>query len=279
MICNGNGVCGSIQYFEAHPGAGNGGGGGRTDPAPPPRVTVGGITLPGTYPHAAAIAAAYKAYLPQYVKDFLSVSVISQPQVQLQALYSMCGASTQLEALCGRKLVNTLFWAWAGLVAKVVGIGGAPGEMDGAEDLADADYDGDVRLAEFNMAAEEADTQVDDAFGDEDCGGMSFTGATRVLLADGKAVPIADLRPGEKVLATNTKTGETRAEAVTAVLVHYDRNLYDLRLDDNGRVAVIRTTANHLFWDATTGRWVMAAALHRGDHLRAPGRSVAMVTG
>jgi hypothetical protein len=42
-----------------------------------------------------------------------------------------------------------------------------------------------------------------------------------VLLASGVAVPIASLRPGEKALATNTRTGKTRAEPVAAVLVHH----------------------------------------------------------
>jgi hypothetical protein len=60
------------------------------------------------------------------------------------------------------------------------------------------------------------------------CGGASFTAGTKVLLASGRAVPIADLRPGEKVLATNTRTGTTSAETVTAVMVRFDTNRYDL---------------------------------------------------
>lgn len=46
-----------------------------------------------------------------------------------------------------------------------------------------------------------------------------------VLLASGAAVPISQLRVGDNVLATNTKAGKTRAEAVTAVLVHRDTDL------------------------------------------------------
>ena len=59
-------------------------------------------------------------------------------------------------------------------------------------------------------------------------GGESFTAGTKVLLASGAAVAISHLKPGEKVLATNTKTGKTSAETVTAVLVHHDTDLYDL---------------------------------------------------
>jgi hypothetical protein len=60
-------------------------------------------------------------------------------------------------------------------------------------------------------------------------GGSSFTAGTLVLLASGKAVPISQLKVGEMVLATNTKTGKTQPEAVTAVLVHHDTDLYDLK--------------------------------------------------
>jgi hypothetical protein len=40
-------------------------------------------------------------------------------------------------------------------------------------------------------------------------GWCSFTRDTRVLLASGKTAPIAALKPGDKVLATNTTTGKT----------------------------------------------------------------------
>jgi hypothetical protein len=51
-----------------------------------------------------------------------------------------------------------------------------------------------------------------------------------VLLASGIAVPISQLKPGEKVLATNTRTGKTQTVPVSAVLVHHDTNRYDHRL-------------------------------------------------
>ena len=51
-----------------------------------------------------------------------------------------------------------------------------------------------------------------------------------MLLASGVAIPISQLKPGDKVEATNVKTGRTRAETVTAVLVHHDTDLYDLKI-------------------------------------------------
>ena len=111
------------------------------------------------------------------------------------------------------------------------------------------------------------------------CGGESFTASTRVLLASGAAVPIAALKPGEKVLATDTKTGKTKAEAITRVLVHRDTDLYDLKITSKGRTSVIGTTSSHLFWipGSHGGRWVKAGALTHGAHLRTPGGTTATV--
>ncbi len=111
-------------------------------------------------------------------------------------------------------------------------------------------------------------------------GGESFTAGTKVLLATGVAVPIASLKPGDKVLATNTSTGKTSAETVTAVLLHHDTDRYDLTIRAGHRTAVIDTTRNHLFWDLTGHRWIKADALKYGDHLRGPnGASVTVVAG
>ena len=113
-------------------------------------------------------------------------------------------------------------------------------------------------------------------------GGQSFTATTKVLLADGKAVPISTLKPGEKVLATNTKTGKTQAETIAAVLVHHDTDLYNLTIGAGGRTAVIDTTSNHPFWVPGApghGRWVKAAALRYGTHLRSPSGRAASVAG
>jgi len=104
-----------------------------------------------------------------------------------------------------------------------------------------------------------------------DCGGASFSAGTKVLLANGVAVPISQFKPGDQVLATNTRTGKTRAETVSAVLVHNDTNRYDLKVRVGHRSAVIHTTRTHLFWVPAAHRWIRAAALHYGTHLRTPG--------
>jgi len=92
------------------------------------------------------------------------------------------------------------------------------------------------------------------------------TAGTKVFLASGTAVPISALKPGDKVLATNVKTGKTQAETVAAVLVHHDTDLYDLKVTAGHRTTVIHTTASHLYWDTTTRQWVKArAGLGRKD--------------
>jgi hypothetical protein len=159
----------------------------------------------------------------------------------------------------------------------------------GADPFTDAAEGVDVGALAADAGAEGAEDLGTDAVGDTaeadaDTGdaclaGQSFSPGTKVLLAGGSAVPISQLRAGEKVLATSTATGVTRAESITAVLAHHDTDLYDLRVWAGNRIAVIDTTRNHLFWDATTQRWVKAAALRYGSHLRTPPGGYATAAG
>jgi hypothetical protein len=109
---------------------------------------------------------------------------------------------------------------------------------------------------------------------------MSFSAGTKVLLASGVAVPIASLKPGDKVLATNVKTGKTQAEPVTAVLLHHDTDLYDLTVKTARGTAVIHTTTMHLFWDPSLDHgWIPAKHLKSGEKLKTPDGQSAVVVG
>jgi len=111
-------------------------------------------------------------------------------------------------------------------------------------------------------------------------GGESFTPDTTVLLASGKAVPISSLRPGDKVLGTSTKTGKTSPEAVAAVEVNHDTDLYDLRVTTSHGIQVIHTTAGHLFWDPSLDHgWIPAKHLKPGERLKTPDGTLAVVVG
>jgi hypothetical protein len=93
-------------------------------------------------------------------------------------------------------------------------------------------------------------------------------------------VPISHLKPGEKVLATNTKTGRTQAEPVTAVLVHHDTDLYDLTVKTAHGTAVIDTTSSHLFWNPSLDYgWIPAKHLKPGMRLKTPDGQIAVVVG
>ena len=100
-----------------------------------------------------------------------------------------------------------------------------------------------------------------------------------MLLASGKTVPISSLKKGDKVKAVDTKTGKPQAKDVTAVLVHYDTDLYDLTVKSGGHTEVIHTTSSHLFWDPVTDKWVKASALRKGEHLRTPDGTSATAVG
>jgi hypothetical protein len=112
---------------------------------------------------------------------------------------------------------------------------------------------------------------------------MSFTATTKVLLADGRSKPISQLKPGDKVLATSTKTGKTQPEAVAAVLVSHDTGLYDLKIKAGSKTAVIHTTKDHPFWVPAVGghggQWIKAGGLRNGTRLRTPSGGTATVTG
>ncbi len=84
-------------------------------------------------------------------------------------------------------------------------IGGIAGRFDAGDAAADA-----TEAAEAEKAATSADDLVTQD--DPPCpGGSSFTPGTLVLLASGKAVPISSLKPGDKVVTSDTRTGKNQA--------------------------------------------------------------------
>ncbi|GGQ72176.1 hypothetical protein GCM10010166_47590 [Couchioplanes caeruleus subsp. azureus] len=98
----------------------------------------------------------------------------------------------------------------------------------------------------------------------------SFAGNTGVLMADGTRKPIADVRVGDTVLATEPETNETSAKTVTALWIHEDTVL-DLIIDGEA----VTTTEDHPFWNITDQQWQDAAELDAGDLVRtADGRTV-----
>ncbi|MGX9889113.1 RHS repeat-associated core domain-containing protein [Streptomyces sp. NPDC002276] len=105
------------------------------------------------------------------------------------------------------------------------------------------------------------------------CTANSFTPDTRVLMADGSTKPIKDVKAGDKVLATDPETGETRVETVTAEITGKGvKHLVKVTVDIDGKsgpkTAEVTATAGHPFWVPELGEWIDATDLRRGDWLR-----------
>jgi len=97
-------------------------------------------------------------------------------------------------------------------------------------------------------------------------GFCSFSGDTKVLMADGTSRPISKVMAGDHVLATNPETGETAPEKVTQVWVHAD-TLVHLRVAGG----TVTTTEDHLFWNESDRRWEQARDLANDRLLTATG--------
>jgi hypothetical protein len=99
----------------------------------------------------------------------------------------------------------------------------------------------------------------------------SFRGDTRVLLADGRTERIDRVEVGDTVLARDPVAGLTRTEPVTELHRNQDTALADVALSSG---AILHTTQEHPFWDATTRQWTDAADLRSGDMLESKAMAV-----
>jgi hypothetical protein len=107
---------------------------------------------------------------------------------------------------CGQQLALTLLRDYRHATAPIAAIAIATDISEGAG--AERGY-----LEEGPEARAQANASYD--LNRLSCGGESFTPATRVLLPGGKTVAIASLKPGDKVLAADTKTGKDQPETTS----------------------------------------------------------------
>jgi RHS repeat-associated protein len=224
--------------------------GGETNPSTSYSSGTSNTQAPGSGVLPPAVRAAYQhAYLA-----YAAQSDFKGPALELAALSAFCGGPKEWSNWgCGKALSLKILGDYENLVA--------PSAM--MMQAAEGSYAGSY----FDDSAVRVEVNATEDLAQLGCG-QSFTRQTRVLLADGKTISISKLRVGEKVLATNTRTGKTSAEIVSAVLVHHDTDRYDLTIKTGHGTAVIHTTSTHLFWDATRHRWVKAATLAHHDDLR-----------
>ncbi|ACU71256.1 Hedgehog/intein hint domain protein [Catenulispora acidiphila DSM 44928] len=109
----------------------------------------------------------------------------------------------------------------------------------------------------------------------------SFSGATRVLMADGSTKAIAEVGVGD--LVENAEPGG-RAEVHRVDQVHTtttDAAFVDVVVASAapGGGGTLTGTANHPYYDATAGGFVDAGALRAGDRLQSAGGGQATVSG
>jgi RHS repeat-associated protein len=103
----------------------------------------------------------------------------------------------------------------------------------------------------------------------------SFAPGTKVLMADGSHKRIEDVKVGDRVIATDPKTGKTGPQTVLASVggTSY-RHLIKITVATKSKhgqhVGLIIATEHHRFWNPTQHRWVRADQLSSADHLRTP---------
>ncbi|WP_308050725.1 ricin-type beta-trefoil lectin domain protein [Streptomyces sp. TRM72054] len=111
----------------------------------------------------------------------------------------------------------------------------------------------------------------------------SFTPDTKVLMADGSTKAIKDVKVGDKVVATDPETGETRVETVTAeILGKGVKHLVKVTVDVDGtkgtKTAEVTATDGHPFWVQELGEWIDATDLKSGEWLRTSAGTYVQIT-
>ncbi|WP_240110031.1 ricin-type beta-trefoil lectin domain protein [Streptomyces sp. MUM 203J] len=111
----------------------------------------------------------------------------------------------------------------------------------------------------------------------------SFTPSTKVLMADGTTKPIENVKTGDKVLATDPRTGETRVETVTAEIKGQGlKHLVKVTIDTDGKngskTAEVTATDGHPFWVPELGEWIDATNLKSGQWLQTSAGTYVQIT-
>ncbi|MCP3765362.1 polymorphic toxin-type HINT domain-containing protein [Streptomyces sp. MAR25Y5] len=103
-----------------------------------------------------------------------------------------------------------------------------------------------------------------------------FLAGTDVLMSDGTTEDIEDIEVGDKVLATDPKTGATSEREVTATIVtDDDKHFTDLTITTPDGPEDLVATHEHPFWVVSERKWVEAGDLEPGMSLRTDdGRTV-----
>ncbi|WP_437096274.1 polymorphic toxin-type HINT domain-containing protein [Streptomyces sp. enrichment culture] len=106
-----------------------------------------------------------------------------------------------------------------------------------------------------------------------------FLAGTAVLMADGETKSIEDINLGDKVLATDPKTGEQGPREVTSLIVtENDKHFNELSIVTESGIEKLTATHEHPFWSPSELDWIPAADLQPGMTLRTDDGDTVIVT-
>ncbi|GGR69712.1 hypothetical protein GCM10010252_04730 [Streptomyces aureoverticillatus] len=106
-----------------------------------------------------------------------------------------------------------------------------------------------------------------------------FLAGTDVLIADGKTKDIEAVKLGDKVLATDPKTGRTEPKKITRLIVtESDKHFNKLSIATGDGIETLTATHEHPFWSPSERRWVEARSLAPGMTLRTDDGGTVVVT-
>jgi RHS repeat-associated protein len=109
----------------------------------------------------------------------------------------------------------------------------------------------------------------------------SFVGSTQVVLADGSTKPIAQVKVGDKVKATDPSTGETTDREVVATIVHDDEadmTKLTVASADGSDTGSLDATSWHPVWVDAQGKFVNIGDLKPGEKLTSTDGSQPVIT-
>jgi RHS repeat-associated protein len=140
----------------------------------------------------------------------------------------------------------------------------------------------------FNQPTSLVDPMGTKPQGSGDCLSNSFTAGTQVLMADGSRKPIEQVKPGDRVMATDPESDESGARPVTAVIKGDGaKTLVDVAVvGEDGSRQSLSATDGHPFWidddgkaETPGGRWIDAVELKRGQWLKSADGNLVQVAG
>ncbi|MFI6033094.1 polymorphic toxin-type HINT domain-containing protein [Streptomyces sp. NPDC051315] len=131
-----------------------------------------------------------------------------------------------------------------------------------------------VKRAVKKVAKEVRETVKEEVQGAA-CESNSFKPGTRVLMADGSTKPIEKVKVGDKVVATDPRTGKTSVQTATATIIGKGtKRLVKVTLSVHDgsakptRNMTFTATAGHPFWVPSLKKWIDVGELKPGQWLQ-----------